>query len=212
MSPESHEPSSYDSEPASESPVSPESYDEGSWDSGDNGSPYEENDSWAEADDCDYYESADTGFDNSDTDSDDSSDETDNESVPDSPFPEDFSNAECDCGDEPDYHPICCDGETLVFNACFANCYAVNSNGRICNFYETGLCFDETDDSETEDSEDDDEQPDSDEDSAEIPNECGCYPDEKPERFACLQSDYVTFFMSSCLAECYCDDPKKVIE
>ncbi|MBP5405959.1 hypothetical protein J6Z19_02260 [bacterium] len=210
----------YDYGDNGDSDAGSESYDEGSADSGDNnGASYEENDSCEEADDSDYSESADTdfdnsdtGFDNSDTDSDDSGDETDSGSGEDGIFPEDFSNEECDCGDEPGYHPICCDGKTLVFNACFANCYAVNSNGRICAFYEIGLCSDETDDSETDDSEDDGEQPDSDEDSSEISNECGCYPDERPELFACMQDDNVTFFMSSCLAECHCDDPKKVIE
>ncbi len=56
------------------------------------------------------------------------------------PFPAGFSNAECGCGDTPDYQPVCCNSRISVFNSCFANCYAVNSGNKICYYYETGLC------------------------------------------------------------------------
>ena len=107
------------------------------------------------------------------------------------PFPEGFSNEECDCGETPDYQPICCDGVTLVFNACYANCYAVKSAGRICLSYENGLCFDKTGD----------ENPDDNENPPENPNECGCFPEEQPEIFGCGEKFHAITF---CLAKCHC--------
>ena len=181
---------------------------DGYWDSGDTGGSEDSN-----ADPEDYY--ADDEYDGSDEEPNAGETDNGNENAPtdDGLFPEGFSNAECDCGNEPDYHPICCDGTILVFNACFANCYAVKSKGGICAFYETGLCYDETgSDEEAGSGDDDNEQPDNDEDFSGISNKCGCYPDEKPEIFSCIPNNFVSYFISSCLAECYCDDPQKILK
>ena len=143
------------------------------------------------------------------------------------PFPEGFSNVECGCSNAPQYQPVCCDGKISVFNTCFANCYAINSDGKICSVYETGLCEgietsddddDETPENDTvvNDSEENDqdteiiddndaELPDSDEDV--INNECGCYPEDEPAVFSCGEDSYA---ITSCLADCLCDDPQKI--
>ena len=142
------------------------------------------------------------------------------------PFPEEFSNADCDCGDELDYEPICCNGVISVFNLCFAHCYAINSGNKICTAYKAGLCIehdepedeDETENDDDEDADDNDqdieiiddndaELPDSDEDAKIVNNECGCYPEEKVEIFSCEGNSY---FITSCLANCHCDDPQKL--
>lgn len=140
------------------------------------------------------------------------------------PFPEGFSNAECGCGEDPQYEPVCCNGVISVFNSCFANCYAVNSSNKICTVYNYGLCADsensgddtgETpeEDSEANDQDDeitddnDDELPDSDEDSAVISDGCGCSPEEETAIFRCGEHFYV---ITSCLANCLCSDPEKL--
>ena len=145
------------------------------------------------------------------------------------PFPEGFSNVECGCGNTPDYFPVCCDGKILVFNPCFVNCYAINSGGKICSVSEPGLCDEagitrdltegdgdaDADPSVGEDGEDDDadetdddtELPDEDGDSDEIPNECGCYPEDEASIFSCGESHY---FITECLASCHCDNPQKI--
>lgn len=146
-----------------------------------------------------------------------------------SPFPEGFSNADCDCGENQDYEPVCCNGVITVFNSCFANCYAKNSSNRICSVYHSGLCEEsETDsdtdetpenDSDTEENEDiemtddsepelqdfDEEVPDSDEDTPD-PG-CGCTLENEPSVFSCGDGLY---FVTSCLAECFCADPEKL--
>lgn len=138
------------------------------------------------------------------------------------PFPEGFSNVECGCGSTPDYAPVCCDGMISVFNACFANCYAVNSGNKICSFYETGLCGGtgitkdltegdgepaEPSADEDDETDDDTELPDEDADPAEITNECGCYPEEEASIFRCGGSFY---FITECLANCHCENPEKL--
>lgn len=221
MDPE-NDPGSYDS--ADSADAGYDYGDTGSNDKGGDPDQYDESDSGYGGDD--YASDAESGdnWDDSEPDSGEESDGGDASSPEEnSLFPADFSNAECDCGSTPDYHPICCDGRILVFNACFANCYAVKTEGRICAFYKTGLCSDETgsdeeNDPETDDSDDldddtdDGEQPDSDEDPAEIPNECGCYPEEKPDMFFCSRNNSVFYFMSFCLAECQCDSPQKIFQ
>ncbi|MBP5201788.1 hypothetical protein J6253_03520 [bacterium] len=140
------------------------------------------------------------------------------------PFPEGFSNAGCGCGNAPDYLPVCCDGKISVFNACFANCYAVKSGNKICTSYETGLCggaeitrgLTEGDGEETEqpdadeynENDDDAELPDEDAEPAEIPNECGCYPEDEATIFYCSESFY--FFITECLATCHCENPHEL--
>jgi len=218
MDPE-NDPGSYDS--ADSADAGYDYGDTGSNDKGGDPDQYDESDSGYGGDD--YAPDAECGdnWDDSNPDSGEESDGGDASSPEEnSLFPADFSNAECDCGSAPDYHPICCDGRILVFNACFANCYAVKTEGGICAFYKTGLCSDETgsdeeNDPETDDSDDntdDGEQPDSDEDPAEIHNECGCYPEEKPDMFFCYRNNSVFYFMSSCLAECQCDSPQKIFQ
>jgi hypothetical protein len=59
------------------------------------------------------------------------------------PFPDDFNNDKCDCGNNPNYNPVCCindKGVISVFNACFANCYFLFSDGKICSSYDSGIC------------------------------------------------------------------------
>jgi hypothetical protein len=140
------------------------------------------------------------------------------------PFDENFTNENCSCGTDPEYAPVCCNGNISVFNACFANCYGIHSSGKICSSYVSGVCgsidqpvsdddpvsdeiIDEdvvenlsdddmtTDDSNIIDSNDDD--------ILEITpdNECGCYPTDTS--FNCC---YVngTVLISSCMAECHC--------
>lgn len=170
-------------------------------DSGDWGNTAPESDGGFDSgDSADWSDTADSGCDSSDTydevdssspyESDDSDNSSGNGSgyvfPEEDPFPEGFSNIECDCGNTPDYQPVCCDGMTLVFNACFANCYAVKSNAKICVSYENGLCPDS----------DDGGDPDG------TPNECGCYPEEEPSVFRCGENSY---FITSCLANCHCD-------
>ncbi|MBO7126199.1 hypothetical protein J6W78_01485 [bacterium] len=141
------------------------------------------------------------------------------------PFPEGFSNIECGCGNTPDYFPVCCDGMISVFNACFANCYAVKSGNKICSSYKIGFCgeagiirgLDEDEDSgedadptddEDNETDDDTELPDEDADPAEIPNECGCYPENEPSIFSCADNSF--YFITECLARCHCENPHKL--
>lgn len=149
------------------------------------------------------------------------------------PFPEGFSNDDCNyCGETPEYEPVCCNGIISVFNSCFANCYAVNSSNKICTVYKFGLCeakensdddMEETPENDNEENDDQDaeivddidddiddddaEMPDSDEDVEVSVNECGCYPDNQPEIFSCGGTYY---FITECLAECHCEDPQKL--
>lgn len=138
------------------------------------------------------------------------------------PFPEGFSNVECGCSSTPDYLPVCCDGKISVFNACFANCYAVKSGSKICSFYEPGLCGgtgitrdltegdgepEEPSADEDEETDNDTELPDEDADPIEISNECGCYPEDDTEIFSCGEDSYA---ITTCLANCICDDPQKL--
>ncbi len=137
------------------------------------------------------------------------------------PFSEGFSNVECGCGEEPQYDPICCNGVISVFNLCFAHCYAFYSGNKICYVYQTGICAGENsgddaeetpendteqDDQDTEITDDNDtELPDSDE--IVIENECGCYPEEEAAIFSCGED---SFFVTSCLANCFCENPEKI--
>ena len=138
------------------------------------------------------------------------------------PFPEGFSNIICECGEAPQYQPVCCDGKISVFNKCFANCYAINSDGKICSVSETGLCdeYEKTDDDAEETPENDTEEDDqdaeiTDDSDTELPdsdeivieNECGCYPEEEPAIFRCGED---SFFVTSCLANCFCENPEKI--
>ena len=139
------------------------------------------------------------------------------------PFPEGFSNAGCGCGGTPDYLPVCCDGKISVFNACFANCYAVNSGNKICVSYENGLCGEaagitrdpdeeggdqEPADDEDAETDDDTELPDEDAGPAVISNECGCYPEDEPSIFSCADNSF--YFITECLATCHCENPQKL--
>ena len=138
------------------------------------------------------------------------------------PFPEGFSNADCNCGEDPQYDPICCNGVIVVFNLCFAHCYAINSGNKICTAYYAGLCAGyETSDDDTEElpvnddeesghdgeiiDDSDFEMPDSDEDV--LNNECACYPEEEAAIFSCGEGSYL---VTSCLADCLCEDPEKI--
>ena len=190
-----------------------DSYNEGDTGAGDSVEP-------GEPDDTDSEPTA-------DSDNDDASHEFPDDDTcrfPDcDPFPEEFSNADCGCGDTPDYEPVCCNGVISVFNSCFANCYAINSSNKICTVYQPGLCNGNENESEddgsgetsepdaeegdqdTENADDDDEIPDSDED-AEAAG-CGCYPENEPAIFRCGESFY---FITECLASCHCDDPQKL--
>lgn len=212
-------------------------YDEGSEDTNNDSEVSEINDNDSQGDFADS-DMADPGNDEVDSaapfpenDSDELPDEVPDENensyiFPESdPFPEGFSNVECGCSDAPQYQPVCCDGKISVFNACFANCYAVKSDGKICSVRKTGLCdgdedtdsdYDndpEEDDDDTEESDEDNdiiddndtELPDSDEDV--INNECGCYPGEEPAVFSCGEDSY---FITSCLANCLCAEPEKL--
>ena len=202
-------------------------YDDGSGDE-----VYSDADSYNENDDFEEWGDEDA---NPDSQSDDwNSHEYPDEEVcrfPDcSPFPEGFSNADCDCGENQDYEPVCCNGVITVFNSCFANCYAQNSSNKICSVYNSGLCEkSETDsdtdempenDSDTEENDEDleiiddsepeiqdldEEVPDSDEDTPD-PG-CGCSPENEPSVFSCGDGLY---FVTSCLAECFCEDPEKL--
>lgn len=138
------------------------------------------------------------------------------------PFPEGFSNAECNCGEDPQYDPICCNGVIVVFNLCFAHCYAINSGNKICTAYYEGLCagYENSDDDVEEipenDSEENDqdaeiiddsdfEVPDSDEDV--LDDECACYPEEEAAIFSCGEGSYL---ITSCLANCLCEEPEQI--
>ena len=146
------------------------------------------------------------------------------------PFPEGFSNDECGCGEDPQYDPICCNGVISVFNLCFAHCYAIYSGNKICSVYHTGLCdgYENNDDDEdeipendpeesdleendldseiVEENDNDEELPDLDEDDLE--SGCGCYPEEEAAIFRCGEYSYL---ITSCLANCLCEDPEKIL-
>lgn len=136
------------------------------------------------------------------------------------PFADDFTNDMCSCGSTPEYAPVCCTGNISVYNACFANCYAINSSGAICASYSFGICGSvkqpDSDNELTDDSDiidptdsdedivnsiDDDSVSDDDIPEYVIDNECGCYPENTS--FNCC---YVngTVLISTCLAECHC--------
>ena len=226
-------------------------YDEGSQDkyedNDEQNAPYPDEEDYSDDQnapypDEDYADAADTDFDPDMTDSGAPNDPDENAPgyiFPESdPFPEGFSNVECGCGNTPDYLPVCCDGMISVFNACFANCYAVNSGNKICSSYENGLCGEagiirglnegegeDNDDTEPSDGENDEdaetddndqdydyddntELPDEDADSGEIPNECGCYPENEPSIFSCADNSF--YFITECLATCHCENPHKL--
>lgn len=139
------------------------------------------------------------------------------------PFPEEFSNVECGCGDIPQYNPVCCNGVISVFNSCFANCYAIHSGNKICTVYNEGLCaaYEKSDDDDEEEAsendpeengqddeiaDDDTEIPDSDEDSVNV-EECGCVPEAEAAVFRCGENSYA---VTSCLANCICAEPEKL--
>ena len=144
------------------------------------------------------------------------------------PFPEGFSNDDCNCGEDPQYDPICCNGVISVFNLCFAHCYAIRSANKICSVYKAGLCdgYESSDDDEeipendpeesdpetndqdsaiVEENDNDEEFPDSDEESLE--SGCGCYPEDEAAIFRCGEHSY---FITSCLANCFCVEPEKI--
>lgn len=193
-------------------------YDSGNEGTPDNSDPAAEPTDWADADPTEPVES--------DEPYDDEMPDDDSYVFPASgdPFPEGFLNDECGCGNTPHYLPVCCDGRISVFNACFANCYAVKSGNKICTSYETGLCggaeitrgLTEGDGEETEqpdadeynENDDDAELPDEDAEPAEIPNECGCYPEDEATIFYCSESFY--FFITECLATCHCENPHEL--
>lgn len=141
-----------------------------------------------------------------------------------SPFPEGFSNDDCNCGEDPQYDPICCNGVIVVFNSCFAHCYAIYSGNKICTAYYMGLCagYENSDDDAgempendteendqdntiVEENDDDEELPDSDEDD--LDSGCGCYPGKEAEIFSCGEHSYL---ITSCLANCLCEEPEKI--
>lgn len=149
------------------------------------------------------------------------------------PFPEGFSNAECECGEDSHYDPVCCNGVILVFNSCFAHCYAIHSGNKICSVYRIGLCegyeqsdddidnidddIDEMPEDDTEDndqdlenSDDNDsegELPDSDEDASAAESGCGCRPEEDAAIFSCGEHSYL---ITACLANCLCEEPQQL--
>ncbi|MBR4531252.1 hypothetical protein IKO70_02430 [bacterium] len=146
------------------------------------------------------------------------------------PFPEGFSNADCNCAYELEYEPVCCNGIISVFNSCFANCYAKKSSNKICTVYNPGLCdgyensdddVEETPGNDNEESDqdieivDDNDTDEADDADAEIPDSdadaevagCGCYPEEEAAIFRCGESFY---FITECLATCHCENPQKL--
>ena len=205
-----------------------ENYDDWNEDSA-NTEYYEEDDSDAAQESSDQAdtEAPDEADTNSETDYEDfdieKSDETPDEDEGTYIFPESgdpflggFANTECNCGETPQYQPLCCDGKISVFNVCFANCYAVNSGNKICYSHKTGRCNgseengtgSEENDQDIEIIDDSDKElPDSDEDTSIIDNECGCYPEEEAGIFKCGEDSYA---ITSCLANCICDDPQKI--
>lgn len=172
----------------------------------------------------DTNDTGDTGTDMNDSDN----EVSDENSYLDSyPFSEEFTSDDCACGKEPEYAPVCCNGNTSVFSACFANCYYLNSQSRVCSEYATGVCESLPEQNSDEDVMTDD--PDIDTDTAVpdddvqtlpdeaaddsditetgdsdpvINNECGCYPADTG--FYCC---YVngTVFISKCMADCHCN-------
>ena len=73
-------------------------------------------------------------------------------------FPGSFSNDDCGCGDFPAYFPVCCEGGIVVFNPCFAKCYAELSKGTFCAEYKMEFCKNDDDsDFENNDSDSEDE-------------------------------------------------------
>lgn len=151
-------------------------------------------------DDSESYSSDDEISDNLQNDEDASS------SLDGYPFSDTFSNQDCACGNEPAYDPVCCKGLISAFNACFANCYSINSSGKVCSEYSTGVCDSLPDESSDTDvaANDTDEVPDieiPDDDTQVIDNECGCY--SADTTFYCC---YVngTVFISKCMADCNC--------
>ena len=195
----------------------------------DDGEKYSDNESAEDIDDTDMTDNMDPS-EQSDSDwPSEIPDENSSYTFPESnPFPEEFSNADCDCGEDPQYDPICCNGVISVFNLCFAHCYAIHSANKICSVYKAGLCdgYESSDDDEeipendpeesdpetndqdsaiVEENDNDEEFPDSDEESLE--SGCGCYPENEAAIFRCGEHSY---FITSCLANCLCAEPEKI--
>jgi len=214
-------------------------YDDGGDSMEDSGSEESEPDTTDTCETSDTDTETDSGTVDSDADADTDYDNNDPEDMNGAPpyecrFPDcypfygNFSNADCDCGYEPEYEPVCCNGIISVFNSCFANCYAINSSNKICTVYKPGLCaakensgddseeipetdIEENDDQDAEIVDDiddaDAEMPDSDEEGEVSVNECGCYPGNKPSIFSCGETYY---FITECLANCHCENPQKL--
>lgn len=172
----------------------------------------------------DTNDTGDTGTDMNDSDN----EVSDESSYLDSyPFSEEFTSDDCACGKEPEYAPVCCNGNTSVFSACFANCYYLNSQSRVCSEYADGVCEslpeqNSDEDVMTDDSDIDTDTAVTDDDALTLPdeaaddsditetgdsdpvinNECGCYPADTG--FYCC---YVngTVFISKCMADCHCN-------
>ena len=200
-------------------------WDEGGVDfPGDSGDSGNSGDSGEES-----YSDEDNWMGNDDDDLSDIDTETPPKLLEEYPFPEDFTNDNCECGVNPGYNPVCCKGIS-VFNACFANCYFLYSEGKICSSYSQGVCDsiprpetdespddeehndqgdtpDEPDDTDVENPDNDEPVEDNDEDLTSdednIPdNECGCYPSDT-EFLCCYKNS--TVIISSCMADCHCN-------
>jgi hypothetical protein len=115
------------------------SEDSDRWDEG--GSDFEDSGNTGNSGNGEYADEDDSAI--NDNDDDDEYSDIDKETPPklleEYPFPEDFTNDQCECGTNPGYNPVCCKGIS-VFNACFANCYFLYSEGTICSSYSQGIC------------------------------------------------------------------------
>ena len=104
-----------------------------------------------------------------------------------------FTYTDCDCGETPDYAPICCDGHTTVFNKCFANC--INYYTGQCATQQDGTCAaqggENDSDSDTEVSDDD----------AISVGTCGCVPTDM-SAWCCDDGDR---YVGQCTATCECE-------
>ncbi len=114
-----------------------------------------------------------------------------------------FSAADCACGDDPLYEPVCCDGVTTVFNTCFANC--LNYHTGQCASQQNGTCATqggENDaDTDTASSPDDDAVVETPDDDSITVGGCGCVPTDM-NAWCC---DGGTRYISECTATCECE-------
>ncbi len=105
-----------------------------------------------------------------------------------------FSVSDCGCGERPAYEPVCCDGQTTVFNKCFANC--LNYYTGQCISQQNGVCA-----SSNDNGSDADEIEEVSDDDAVTSGSCECAPADLSS-WCCEGRRYI----GECTALCDCEE------